>query len=305
MKRYLERLWIRYFEGYWRRQGVLPPTNYNGNYNPLLWAAFEAPLARRGIYFPQKTSGTFRTFFDEHEYIDRLMPPPSAENRFFVDLGASDGIEINNVYQLCTRGWSGLSVEADPARFARLAVTYARFPSVSLGRARITPENVVALLEGARCPREFAVLDLDLDTYDYFVLEAILDRYRPSLIVTEINPMFPPPIKFTVLVGGESSSQADWFYGMSVSQLDALADQAGYNIVDLNGYAAFLMPADLDPQPRRSPAELFATGYRSRYPDSAEAPPQLRGLGDVQPSEAISRINSYFVDRAGRYTCTV
>jgi len=87
VKRYLERLWIRYIEGYWRRQGVTAH-QLHGNYNPLLWAAFEAPLARRGIYFPQKTSGTFRTFFDEHEYIDRLMPPRGAENRFFVDLGA-------------------------------------------------------------------------------------------------------------------------------------------------------------------------------------------------------------------------
>jgi hypothetical protein len=305
VKRYLERVWIRYIEGYWRRRGVLPPTNYNGNYNLLLWAACEAPLARRGIYFPQKTSGAFRTFFDEHEYIDRLMPTPSAENRFFVDLGASDGIEINNVYQLCTRGWSGLSVEADSARFARLAVTYARFPSVFLSRARITPENVVALLKSALCPREFAVLDLDLDSYDYFVLEAILDQYRPSLIVTEINPMFPPPIKFTLLVGDEPSSQADWFYGMSVSQLDALAAQAGYNIVDLNGYAAFLMPSELDPQPRRLAAELFETGYRSRYPDAAQPPPQLRGLSDLQPNEAVKRINQYFADRDGRYTCSV
>jgi hypothetical protein len=303
MRRQLERLWIRYIEGYWRARGVLPPTNYNGDYNLLFWALCEAPLSRRGIYLPQRTSGTFRTFFDEHEYIDRLVSQSPGPDRFFVDLGASDGIEISNVFQLCERGWPGLSVEADPARFARLAVTYARFPTVSLSRARITPDNVLSLLAGADCPHDFALLNVDLDSYDYYVLEAVLNAYRPGLVVAEINPLIPPPIRFTVLVGGETGSVERWFWGMSLSQLEVLAKSVRYDIVDLNGFAAFLVPAERNSAPPREAAELFDTGLRLRHPSAVPVPAGLPNLAEVEPTEGVALIHRYFADFEGRYIC--
>jgi hypothetical protein len=62
----------------------------------------------------------------------------------------------------------------------------------------VTPNNVVSLLLANDTPKEFAFLNLDLDGYDYFVLEQILTHYRPKLICKEINEKIPPPIKFSV-----------------------------------------------------------------------------------------------------------
>jgi hypothetical protein len=279
--------------------GIYPPVNYNKHYSRLFFYLLEIPLARRGVYFPQRTSGAFTTFFGEHDHIDRLLPPISPSDRFFVDLGAGDGMDMNNVYPLCARGWKGLAVEADARQFTRLAVNYAQFPSVRLTRTKVTPANVVGLLESAACPREFAVLDLDLDSYDYFVLEKILSHYHPSLVLTEINPLIPPPVKFSVKFGEDVAWRGDWFHGMSLSQLDELARAAGYDIVRLAGVSAFLLPRELNPHPTRSLEDLYNEGIAQ-----APAPPkELEGLSELEPDEIVDRLDRFFADRAGEYIC--
>jgi len=91
-------------------------------------------------------------------------------------------------------------------------------------------------------------LNIDIDGYDYYVLDAILSTYRPHLITAEINENIPPPIKFSILYtkngswNGWSGKSSDHFFGMSISKLYDLCIKHSYDLINLNYNNAFLMP---------------------------------------------------------------
>ena len=50
------------------------------------------------------------------------------------------------------------------------------------------PSNIIQLFKKFEVKKEFDFLSVDTDTYDWFMLEAILDAgYRPRVICVEIN----------------------------------------------------------------------------------------------------------------------
>jgi hypothetical protein len=162
--------------------------------------------ARRAS-LPLRSAG-FSSFGEEElleKFIAELLPRGS---RTAVDIGAGDGRTGSNTLALFKSGWRGVGVEWDARRFAKLAAVYERLPKVSACRLRVTPENVAALLEAYGIEREFGVLSVDIDSYDYWVLDAVLARYRPGIVVTEINEKIPPPIRFSVSYDPGSTSSA-------------------------------------------------------------------------------------------------
>src|SRR6266446_2022850 len=79
------------------------------------------------------------------KYIAELFP--REQFRTAVDIGAGDGIRWSNSYALFLKGWSGLGIEFDSRKFVKLAKAYRYFPSVFACRTRVTPENIIPLLE--------------------------------------------------------------------------------------------------------------------------------------------------------------
>src|SRR5205085_4109452 len=130
----------------------------------------------------------------EEQILERLAAEllPAGCDRTVVDIGAGDGVRGSNTYALFRAGWRGLGIEADARRAARLARAYKGLPNVEAVRALATPENVVALLKGHNVPRGFGVLSLDIDSYDYFVLDGVLSSFRPRVVVTWHNEKIPP-----------------------------------------------------------------------------------------------------------------
>ncbi|MDQ3906933.1 MAG: hypothetical protein M3268_01175, partial [Acidobacteriota bacterium] len=209
--------------------------------------------------------------FDEERilrrYVDALLPP-SKGPRTAVDLGAGDGVKGSNTFALFAEGWRGLGVECDARRARRLAKTYARLEGVSAVHARVTPQGVVTRLEDHSIPREFDVLSLDIDSYDYLVLDALLSHFRPRIVVTEINEKIPPPVKFYVKYDAHFRLQHH-FYGYSIASLDELAARHGYAIMELEYNNAFLAPRELYGAQRESAEEIYRRGYWLR-PDRAK-----------------------------------
>jgi hypothetical protein len=163
-----------------------------------------------------------------------------------VDIGAADGIDMSNTYLLAANGWKGLSLEIDVNKFAMMAVTYQEFPDISLVRSRVTPRNIIDLLDYAEVSKEFGVLNIDIDGYDFYVLEEVLKKYRPQIIVAEVNPLIPVSICFSI----KFSESFMWnggngFQGMSLAMLKTLANRNKYKIIETNGAAAFLMPNEI------------------------------------------------------------
>lgn len=172
----------------------------------------------------------FRSFLDGNQrssysqigddlLIDALLGSRPAG--WYVDIGCHDPVYLSNTFQLYTRGWRGLVVDANPALIARfkrsrphdIAVCAAvsdivetrsfvcsRQPEVSslipelISEADRVSETVVvtttltSLLETHKVPHDFDLLSIDIEGFDVPAL-AGLDwmTYRPRIIVVEMH----------------------------------------------------------------------------------------------------------------------
>jgi hypothetical protein len=181
-----------------------------------------------------------------------------------VDIGAYDGYGLSNTLRLFREGWSGLAIEYAPSLFARLAVRYQKFPDVSLARVKVTPDNIVPILAANGIPGDFGFLNLDIDGFDYFVLNRLLEHYRPSVICVEINEKIPPPIKFAVKFSDSYWWDGSEFYGMSLSMLEGAAKGHGYALVELEYNNAFLVPNELSSGVALTAEQAYGAGYKNR-----------------------------------------
>jgi hypothetical protein len=242
----------------------------------------------------------------EEAVIERLLAdyPPAA--RYCVDLGAGDGVDGSNTFALFRAGWDGLAVEPEPRRFAFLARVLAGADGVALARCGVTPPNVVALLQSFGVPREFGFLDLDIDGYDYFVLDALLEAFRPGLMCVEINEKFPPPLRFRVKWDPGFRYAGGHVYGFSVAALGELAERHGYAIVELFYNNAFLVPAERAGDAALTPEEAYRRGYLER-PDRLQRLPwnaELEPMQTLPPQAAGEFFAARHPESTGDYELT-
>src|SRR5215210_2759149 len=209
--------------------------------------------------------------FDEERILDGLVGrlDPLGEARVAVDVGAGDGIRGSNTYALFLRGWRGVGFEGDERRARRLARAYRNLEGVEARQALVTPANVVGLLREHGVPRDFGVLSLDIDSYYYWLLDAVLVFFRKRLVVTEINEKIPPPVRFVVNYDPGFRLQHH-FFGYSVASLEELCARHSYALVALEYNNAFVAPRELLGDLHALDAE---TAYRRGYferPDRRE-----------------------------------
>ncbi len=272
-------------------------------------------LVKRGLYElgwelkrvrPEAASSAPRySTFREQEIAEELLRKLPVRDEFCVDIGAGDGETMSNSLFLFRSGWRGVAVEAAPRPFAGLAYRYSRYPEVALARCRVTPKNLVPLLEANGVPRQFGFLTLDIDSYDYFALEAILAAYRPMLVCTEINEKIPPPIRFAVKWDPELRLDHGIFYGQSIAMLSGLAARHDYALVTLEYNNAFLVPRAVAPLPALSAEEAYERGYRARG-DRLDRLPWNRELEPLQrmpPAEAVAFLRRLFAPYEGKFIC--
>jgi hypothetical protein len=233
-------------------------------------------------------------------YIEELLPPN--HSGVAIDLGAGDGVRHSNTHALFISGWQGLAVDADSGRVSRLARTYRDYPSVYACRCHLTPHNVVSLLEAYEVSTEFEVLSLDIDSYDYCVLDALLARFRPRIIVTEINEKIPPPIRFAVRYDPHFVLQHH-FFGYSIASLEDLCDRYDYALIDLEYNNAFIAPREL-PGVRSIDA---VTAYRRGYLERPDRRKKFRlnldmePLQSMSPAEGMAFLDQFFARHKGKY----
>ena len=168
--------------------------------------------------------------------------------------------------------------------------------------------NYEYLLKSHQVPKKFGFLSLDIDGYDYFVLDKIMSSYRPSLICTEINERIPPPIKFTVRWDPDYVWPQNHFYGQSISQLYTLCLKYDYALVKYHYVNAFLIPRELNAKWKcLTPEEAYKEGYlekedrKIRYWYNAD----MEEIFDLSPEEAIKFIKKYYNKYAGKYLCSL
>ncbi len=246
-----------------------------------------------------------KIYSEDQRVISTFLHTLPLKNNYCVDIGASDGIISSNTLCLFKDKWSGIAVEFDSEKFARLAATYKRFKQVNLLKTKVSPDNVVHILKSCSVPDQFAFLNLDIDGYDHYVLDQLLSQYRPMLINAEINEKIPPPIKFTVTYSPAYQYRADHFFGQSISQLYELCKSHQYSIVELYYSNVLLIPNELNTNQSLTPEEAYDAGYRGRPDRKSKFPwnEDVEELLHVAPSEGVYFINRLFEKYKGAYLC--
>lgn len=241
------------------------------------------------------------------DFINHLLSDLDITRGHFVDIGAFDGISHSNTFPLIQQGWSGLSFEADRHRFVKMADLYRLLP-VDIAATFVTPANVVNLLKGFNTPQSFDFLSIDIDSFDYYVLEALLSAFRPTVIVAEVNEVIPPPLKFSMNYGpGCEMSFKKRFYGQSLAQLQLLCERFGYHIIHLYYMDVILIDkayAEGEPQSLES---LYQTGFKdlprpSYYQDY---PFDIESVQSASPAEALEIIKHGYAEFEGQFTLTL
>jgi hypothetical protein len=187
------------------------------------------------------------SFAGEWDSMRRYLRILGIDSGVVVDIAASDGVSQSCTLPLFRNpSWSGLAVEMDPKKFAQLAYVYAGYGNSRLARCRVTPENIVSLLQAYEIPRDFDVLNLDIDSYDLFIVkEMLVHGLRPKLISMEINEKLPPPLYFTVLYDRSHYWQHDHFFGCSLVAAAQTVRPFGYVLASLEYNNAMFVRSDL------------------------------------------------------------
>lgn len=160
----------------------------------------------------------------EDGIIETIFERLGVETGFFVEFGAWDGRHLSNTRLLAERGWSGILVEAEAARFREL--------ERNVPRERVTPvhatvalngdDRLDAILERCGCPEAFDLLSIDVDGDDLGIWMTLQGR-RPTCVVIEYNITIPFDVDF-VNPPGRS-------WGNSARTIERVARARGYRLV--------------------------------------------------------------------------
>lgn len=181
----------------------------------------------------------------EDGVIAEIIRRVGAPGRFFVEIGAGDGIECNCAALAELAGWQGLFIEASDVETASLQRKYGPSTRVQTLQAMVTTDNADALLAAQGVPVEPDVLSFDLDGGEYWLWQS-LQRHRPRVVVAEYNASIAPGRRLV-----QPRDKGPWdrsdFYGASIDALVALGTEKGYRLVhcDLTGNNAFFVREDL------------------------------------------------------------
>lgn len=182
---------------------------------------------------------------------DYLVRQLKVRNRFFVEIGASDGTENNTSWFAVAHRWQGVMVEGDSEKAAYGAFIMGGLNiGVRVLNCFVHRENLDVLCrELAEMEPDF--FSLDIDGIDYHVAVGLLRRgFRPKVVVVEYNSCFGPDQSVTIPYVPEfnyrNAHSSQIYYGVSVSAWRKLWEGAGYRFVtvDSNGVNAFFIRAD-------------------------------------------------------------
>lgn len=215
-------------------------------------------------YYFKRNLGYAEEEFLTRSYLEKLKI--SDKNKYAVDIAAQDGILGSQTLLLYKNGWKGLAVECDGFYFSILADFYKSLENVTLIKSKITPSNILNILKASDCPKNFGFLSLDIDSFDYFILDKILSNYRPALICLEINEIIPPPVKFTVNYSDDFIWEGveSHFQGQSISKAYELCLKYDYKIIQLNYNNLFIMPSEINTFEGISPEDAYNNGYKMK-----------------------------------------
>jgi len=226
-------------------------------------------------------------------------------NGYYVDIGASDGWSSSSTFPFArSKNFSGLSVELDDKKFKKMQYIYKNFQNAHLSKTKVTPLNILDLLNEFEVPQNFDILNLDIDSYDLFVIKKLLESYRPKIISMEINEKIPPPIYFTVTYDKNHFWKGDHFFGCSLQAAFEEVSKFDYKLYTVVYNNAIFIPKEMNLEFQNlTVAEFYKDGYMNKLDrkEKFSYNSDVDVLLDMKQEEAIIFLNNFFKDYQGLF----
>jgi hypothetical protein len=131
-------------------------------------------------------------------------------------------------------------IEADPKQAVKLRENHPGPEVIKLIRkvGFEGADRLDAILDEHKVPRDLDVLSIDIDGYDYWVLES-LESPQAKIIVIEFNPTMPNAVEYV------QPRNSDAQHGSSPRSLTMLAATRGYELVAVTQVNLILVRSDL------------------------------------------------------------
>ena len=244
-----------------RTAGSLGNSHYLAGHPELLAPGFQPPLGNYEFSCYSQNG--------EDGIILHLLGKAGAVNRTIVEIGTEDARECNSANLIFNFGWTACLMEADrewAEKASRYLVEMHAGERARVINETVSPDNVNELLGRAGVPEEMDVLSIDIDSYDYWVWQAV-DGCRPRIVVIEYNASFGPELSVTVPAPEDSGGKLPdhpCYHGASITALHRLGARKGYELVggDSKGVNAFFLRRDL----------AAASGLQAVAPEQAFRP---------------------------------
>ena len=227
--------------------------------HPRVAAAFAraaAMSALRQIDPTRPTPWEFSGFSQNGEdgILDYLCSRLVNPARYFVEIGAANGLENNTSWLALGRRYAGLMIDGDARKIAECAQTFRRMNWALECAALFVNRDNLEEIDRRILVRNPDVFSLDIDGIDFYIAQGLLDRgIRPKIFIVEYNSIFGTSKSVTVPYKAEFNRRKEhasgYYYGVSISGLRHLFRHHGYRFVtvDQNGLnAIFIDPAEFD-----------------------------------------------------------
>ena len=158
------------------------------------------------------------------------------KNGWCCEFGAWDGKVGSNTFNLVKNfNFKAIYVESNKKKFKDLKKTEKEYPNIfaineTIDRNKDSISSLEKVLERTKIPLNFEVLSIDIDSYDLDVWET-LEKYRPKIVVIEINSSIKPGI----IRRHDSNNQ-----GNSFSATVEVGKKKGYVLICHTGNCIFL-----------------------------------------------------------------
>lgn len=184
------------------------------------------------------------------DYLCRQLPQ---RNNYFIEIGASDGLENNTAWLATCSKFNGIMIEGN-AQKLEIAKSLYHGHGVEYLNLFVTKENVGSLKEHA-LHTDLDFFTIDIDGMDYYLMSTIIDAgFTPKIVCVEYNSAFGPDRSVTIpysanFVHDTSSQNGYVYYGVSLKGWKTYFARIGYRFitVDLNGVNAFFVRNDALP----------------------------------------------------------
>jgi len=158
----------------------------------------------------------------EEAYIDFILKNLPNKRNHLVEIGAWDGYHLSNTRFLIERGFTHLLIDGDNRGNEEVKQHF------------ILENNILEILEKYNTPEFFDLLCIDIDGNDLYILEKVLSKYNPSLVVAEFNPIFQPNESKVIAYDESHRWNDDDYYGFSFLAGLRMAEKYGYVCVHEN-----------------------------------------------------------------------